>query len=306
MAWEDEGGAGQFDQRPELAYPYGGPYGTPVRLGNTNEDYYRDYWTNLFRADPIMRQIHGSNTSEKEKERLATARAIDMGWKPASEYWSVDFDKDGFRTEEASFLNQTKAMWIAAGIAAGAGGALAAAGVGSAAAPASGAATGGSSAAIPTLSSTTYGTGLGTLAPTVTPGAALGAEAAIPTIGSTIYGTGMGTTAPTISPQGLPAYGGAAAAQGNAAQVAAREAAKKAPTAFERLRPYLINSGLQVGAALLAQRQINKAVEAQRQSAEQVMGVARDIYGQQRADQQPFLDMGTSGARTLGHLLGLR
>lgn len=137
--------------------------------------------------------------------------------------------------------------------------------------------------------------------PLLAAGAVFGGGLALGGMIPGIPGVGMGGNQ---SAGTAATYGGARAA-GADAMAGMGGAAAAGGGAFSRLLPYLINSGLRLGGSLIAQNQTNKAVEAQRQAAQQVMGLARDVYGQQRADQQPFLEMGTNGARTLGHLLGI-
>ena len=70
--------------------------------------------------------------------------------------------------------------------------------------------------------------------------------------------------------------------------------------------PYWLTGGANVLGTVLANRGASQASEQQMQAVQQAMDLNRQIYGQQRADQQPFYQTGVDATGTLSHLLGLR
>jgi hypothetical protein len=89
-------------------------------IGPVDQKTFENYWKQKFANDPQMQEIFARVSrmggGEKEKEREATLRAQELGWQPPDHDWSVDFDKGGFRTERAGFLNRNKDWLIPAAI----------------------------------------------------------------------------------------------------------------------------------------------------------------------------------------------
>lgn len=196
--------------------------------------------------------------------------------------WTVTIDADG--SAHATRGSIVKPL-LAAGAIVATGGLLS--GVGAAAA--GGAA---SSSSVPTIASTSYGTGLGTM-PSVAGGTALGggaaagagASAAIPTIGSTTYGTGMAAASPTIAASSTPAV--------------------LSGLNWGTLASKLVPLGLQGFGSFMGSRAANNAAQQQMDAANKALAFSEGIYNDQKANQQPFIGMGHSAVNTLGGLMGL-
>ncbi len=67
----------------------------------------------------------------------------------------------------------------------------------------------------------------------------------------------------------------------------------------------LLGSLLNAGAGLYGANQADNAADAQQDAARDALGLQRDIYNQQRADQEPFRQAGLTGQNRMLDLLGL-